>query len=64
MFATYAGRRWGPTSSLSPHPNPLRSAPHTWHARIEGTDPGIDVLLAQVTENFANVTAIDVRALL
>jgi putative ABC transport system permease protein len=45
-------------------PEPLRTAPHTWHARIEGDDPAIDSLIAFVTEEFPNVTAIDVRMLL
>ena len=45
-------------------PNPLRFAPHNWIATIEGSDPAIDGIIRQVSRNFENVTAIDVRTLL
>lgn len=45
-------------------PDPLRSAPHNWIATIEGDDAAVDRILALVSDEFPNVTAIDVRTLL
>ncbi len=45
-------------------PQPLMTAPHTWHAQIEGSDAAIDSLIERVNDAFANVTVIDVRTLL
>ena len=45
-------------------PHPLRLAPHSWIATIEGSDAAVDRIVRVATDEFPNVTAIDVRALL
>ncbi|MGF1624203.1 MAG: ABC transporter permease [Alphaproteobacteria bacterium] len=45
-------------------PNPLRMAPHNWVATVEGSHAAVDSIIRATTDEFPNVTAIDVRVLL